>query len=59
MLLGKEGDVESVSYGGMKPIHHACNASEELTVRELVAAGCNVSSTDDAGNTAVHWAAAR
>ena len=59
VLLAKEGDVESVSYGGFKPIHHACNASEEGTVKELLAAGCNVSSLDDAGNTAMHWAAAR
>lgn len=58
-LLAREGDVESVSYGGFKPVHHACNLAKEATLREVIAAGCNVSSTDEAGNTALHWAAAR
>ena len=38
-LLGKEGDVESVSYGGFKPVHHACNAGKEATLKEVIAAG--------------------
>ncbi len=58
-LLEKDGDVESVSYGGFKPIHHAANMSKEVIIRELISSGCNVSSLDDGGNTALHWAAAR
>lgn len=58
-VLGKDGDAESVSYGAMKPVHHAANQSKEASLKELIAAGCNVSSVDESGSTAMHWAAAR
>lgn len=58
-LVSKDGDVESLSYGGFKPVHHACNWSREAALKELMVAGCNVTSVDEAGNTGMHWAAAR
>ena len=60
LLLSKDADVESKSFGGLRPLHHAAQstASEEI-VRELLAKKADPNAQDDAGNTAFHFACRR
>ena len=36
-LIEKGADIESVSYGGMRPLHHACNTSKEAIIETIEA----------------------
>lgn len=47
------------TYGGFYPLHHAVNNIHEDVISVLLENGAEVLLTDDAGNTALHWAAAR
>ena len=58
-LLGKEADVESKSYGGMRPLHHACHVYNEEVIAALIAKKADPNSKDDAGNTPFHYACRR
>ena len=58
-LLGKEADVESKSYGGMRPLHHACHVYNEEVIAALIAKKADPNSKDDAGNTPFHFACRR
>jgi len=58
-LLDKGADLESASYGGLRPLHHACNNSKEAIIVELLERGANPNTKDENENTALHWAAAR
>lgn len=58
-LLEKGVDHEAQSFGGLRPLHHACNASREAIIAKLLESGANVNARDDNDNTALHWAAAR
>jgi ankyrin repeat protein len=58
-LAGKDADVESRSFGGMRPVHHACNSGNEAILADLLARGADVNATTDCGDTAAHFAAAR
>ncbi len=58
-LASKEVDLESKSYGGMRPLHHATNSNEENIMRELIAKGVDVNGMDEAGNTPLHYACRR
>lgn len=59
ILIKKEADCESRSYGGMRPLHHATNSNEENIMRDLLAKGVDVNATDEAGNTPLHYACRR
>lgn len=58
-LLGKEADVESKSYGGLRPLHHACHVYNEEVISALLAKKADPNSKDDAGNTPFHYACRR
>jgi hypothetical protein len=58
-LLGKEADVESKSYGGLRPLHHACHVYNEEVITALLARKADPNSKDDAGNTPFHYACRR
>jgi ankyrin repeat protein len=58
-LLAKDADVESKSFGGMRPLHHACHVYDEIVIRELLAKKADPNATDDAGNTPFHYAVRR
>jgi ankyrin repeat protein len=53
-LLGKEADVESKSYGGLRPLHHACHVYNEEVITALLAKKADPNSKDEAGNTPFH-----
>jgi hypothetical protein len=59
LLISKDADLESKSFGGMRPLHHATNSNEENIMRELIAKGVDVNATDENGNTPVHYACRR
>lgn len=50
---------EKGSFGGLKPLHHACNKNLESIVKYLISAGSDANSTDDNMDTPLHWAASR
>lgn len=58
-LLDHGADIESSGFGGMRPLHHACNQLREAVMLKLLALGANVNAADDTGNTALHFAAER
>ena len=58
-LLGKDADLESKSFGGMRPLHHACHGFSEDVIKELLAKKADPNSMDDAGNTPFHYACRR
>jgi ankyrin repeat protein len=58
-LLEKGADLEAQSFGGLRPLHHACNNSKEGIIGKLLDAGANPNARDDNDNTSLHWAAAR
>ena len=58
-LLGKEADVESKSYGGLRPLHHACHVYNEEVITALLERKADPNSKDDAGNTPFHYACRR
>jgi ankyrin repeat protein len=58
-LLEKGADIETQSFGGLRPLHHACNQSKEAIITRLLEAGANTNARDDNDNTCLHWAAAR
>lgn len=58
-LLARDADVEAKSFGGMRPLHHACHVFDEGIIRELLAKKADANAADDAGNTPLHYAARR
>jgi len=58
-LLGRDADVESKSYGGLRPLHHACQAYSEDIIKELLDKKADPTAKDDAGNTPFHFACRR
>jgi len=58
-LLSKEADVEAKSYGGMRPLHHACHVYNEDIIKALIDKKADPNSKDDAGNTPFHFACRR
>ena len=59
MLIKKEVDLESKSFGGMRPLHHAVNSNEEIIIKELLAKGVDVNAVDESGNTPLHYGCRR
>ena len=59
LIEEKNCSFEKFSFGGLRPIHHACNKNHEKIVRYLIKSGCDVNATDENGDTALHYAAAR
>ena len=55
-LMEKGCSVEVPSFGGMKPIHHACNKNLERIVR-LLLKKADVNSSDENGDSPLHYAA--
>ena len=58
-LLEKGADVNSVSYGGLTPLHHACMASFESVVGKLIESGADANMKDESGNSPLNWATSR
>lgn len=58
-LLARDADVEAKSFGGMRPLHHACHVFDEGIIRELLAKKADANAADDAGNTPLHYAVRR
>eukprot|EP00388_Colpodella_angusta_P026419 GDKK01005584.1.p1 GENE.GDKK01005584.1~~GDKK01005584.1.p1 ORF type:complete len:147 (+),score=12.32 GDKK01005584.1:54-494(+) len=50
---------ETTSFGGMKPLHHACNKNNERAIRLLLKSGADVNSLDENGDSALHYSSAR
>jgi hypothetical protein len=59
MLIKREVDLESKSFGGMRPLHHAVNSNEEVIIKELLAKGVDVNAVDESGNTPLHYGCRR
>lgn len=59
LLIKKEVDLESKSFGGMRPLHHAVNSNEEVIIKELLSKGVDVNAVDESGNTPLHYACRR
>jgi ankyrin repeat protein len=59
MLVKKEVDLESKSFGGMRPLHHAVNSNEEVIIKELLAKGVDANAVDESGNTPLHYGCRR
>ena len=59
LLIKKEVDLESKSFGGMRPLHHAVNSNEETIIKELLAKGVDANAVDEAGNTPLHYGCRR
>ena len=59
MLLGRDADVESKSYGGMRPLHHACHGYDEQVIRDLIAKKADPNGADEAGNRPLHYTSRR
>lgn len=57
--MERGADLETQSYGGMRPLHHACNNSKEAIITYLLDKGASPNARDDNDNSALHWAAAR
>jgi len=51
--------IESEGFGGMRPLHHACNQLEHPVLVELLSREADVNSADDHGNRPLHFAAER
>lgn len=52
------GEVEKKDNQGRTPFHYAAESSRAAEVIDtLVGRGCNIHAVDDAGRTAMHWAA--
>ncbi len=51
--------VEVASFGGMRPLHHACNKNLERVIRTLLKGGADTNSKDENGDTSMHYAASR
>ncbi|GBG32572.1 Ankyrin repeat domain-containing protein 1 [Hondaea fermentalgiana] len=58
-LVEQGGDIESSGFGGMRPLHHACNQLRDEVMLKLLDLNANVNAADDSGNTALHFAAER
>ena len=58
-LLSKDADLESKSYGGLRPLHHACHVYNEDVIKTLLEKKADPNSKDDAGNTPLHYACRR
>ena len=58
-MLGKDADVESKSFGGLRVLHHACQAYSEDIIKDLLDKKADPTSKDDAGNTPFHYACRR
>lgn len=56
---GCGASLEVPSFGGMRPIHHACNKNLERVVRQLVKDGADTNSVDENGDAPLHYTAAR
>lgn len=59
LLLARDADVESKSFGGMRPLHHACASYDEGIIRDLIAKKADPNSVDDGGNTPLHYTSRR
>jgi ankyrin repeat protein len=59
MLIKREVDLESKSFGGMRPLHHAVNSNEEVIIKELLSKGVDVNAVDESGNTPLHYGCRR
>ena len=57
MLLDRHADPNRKNKFGMSPLHHAAVAGDADIARQLVQSGGRADSADDAGRTALHWAA--
>ena len=58
-LIDQKCSIETASFGGLRPLHHACNKNLEKITRSLLSSGAEVNSADDNGDTALHYAASR
>lgn len=58
-LIEMGADIEVEAYGGMRALHHAVNGCYEALVIALIEKGVDVNARDGAGNTPLHWSAAR
>ena len=59
LLLSRDADVESKSFGGLRPLHHACASYDEAIIRELIQKKADSNCTDDGGNTPLHYTSRR
>lgn len=51
--------LEQPSFGGLRPLHHACNKNLERVVRVLLNGGADANAKDENGDSPLHFAAAR
>ncbi|CAK9034713.1 Kinase D-interacting substrate of 220 kDa B (Ankyrin repeat-rich membrane-spanning protein B), partial [Durusdinium trenchii] len=58
-ILEQGGDIESSGFGGMRPLHHACNQLRDGVLSRLLELGADVNAADDNGNVALHFASER
>ena len=52
-------DLEARGFGGLTPLHHACNQLRDDVLAHLLKSGANVNAVDENGNTPLHFAAER
>ena len=58
-LIELKVSLELPSFGGLTPLHHACNKNQEKIVSKLIKAGCNINCADDNGDTPLQFASSR
>ena len=58
-LIEQGSNIEVAGYGGMRCLHHVVNSTKEDILKRLLELDADVHAVDDAGNSAMHYAAAR
>jgi len=58
-LVENECNIEAATFGGLRPLHHACNKNLERIAKKLISLKADPNATDDNLDTPLHYSCAR